>query len=322
MIVIGILWPVSPDLGKFATGGRFAITGPTMTEILVKTSDGSGYRKDAPLHVANRRDCLCVHAQHICHPRKARRRSGGLVRSANLAHDFLEITQQYRFERIGDRVRRFDLWEQTEAEFGSTGPERMEVGQHIAMLIKSPHFAVFGEEGREHWFGGRADYSADKMAQVWGRIERKSDNNRADHLFWPFSTESKPQRVRMPQDGRYFGGDRQYHTGRAGEMVTAILGGQELRSHAAIKIDRDLTDAEKEQLTEPENDESGELRFKRKRRIEWIRAVRDAAQRREVDDICCYTDLRNNGAIQLKEKGADSGTPTDRHQLSTGGVAG
>lgn len=224
----------------------------------------------------NQRSIHCCHAQHICHPRLAERDGGGLIVESALLRNWYEVTHQYRFERISNReIRRVNLLDQTE-ETLSNQPNAQGQAIDVPLFVRrrrqKPDHCLFGEDGREYWYGGRKDMSAPRIATVWDAIEAKTELRRTDAQFtrWP-------------------------------------AGQQELRSHLFVRTE-DFDDATTEELLAAETELQGEEEVtlqRRQNQVDWERdlgltpAVRDSIRDR-------------NAAVDLREVQLDRQTVVRR----------
>lgn len=122
---------------------------------------------------------------------------------------------------------------------------------------------LFGEPGREVWYGGRKKHGDESvMGAVWAMIERETPHREEGecpgcgewHTRTCLSRERDAQlitlaidpqlRKRMiargdsePLQVKYFGADRWYHVGDEGQVVEAILGGTEARHFLFLTTD-------------------------------------------------------------------------------------
>lgn len=211
----------------------------------------------------NRRRTRHVHAEGICHPRRAQRRSDGRIALDHVSRAWFEATHQYRFTRLSlTAVLRENLWMPSEVEvFGQTPNERgerIDVDAYVRRRAQAQGFGLFGSDGAEIWYGGSTRADTPTLDTVWGAIEQHTPHREVDYPDWP-------------------------------------IGAQELRSHLVIRVD-DFDDEEAEALTAPVHDTSGEepvLVRKRARRLPW----RDlhgmsAARIAQVEDRLTAVDIR------------------------------
>src|SRR5690606_7585327 len=134
----------------------------------------------------NQRRIKCCHAGNICHIRKAKRNPDGLILSTELARDWYENTHLYRFERVSEReVLRINLVEDKEEIFSDKTEQSIDVPLFIARRkMKWDHY-LFGEVGREIWYGGKKNFSEDKIDLIWNAIETKTQLREVNYRLWP-----------------------------------------------------------------------------------------------------------------------------------------
>jgi len=247
-------------------------------------------------------DCTCAfndrmiawkHMQKICHHRHSTR-SHGLILPGSLTQKMLERVSEFRFERIGKNEAQRVILATMDVERLSG----MAVVQFITRARRSKNRIIFGEYGREVWYGGNTDTSMAAVDDVWAEIESHeppepppfvpvddSDEPpveeeyvpylRKDHTQWPMGVEQPPSQITLtvpphvarrlermgrprPFEVKYFGADRQNRIGIEGDRVSTILGGQEGRNNLFIRVD-DFDDAEASRLVAPEMRDTGEV---------------------------------------------------------------
>jgi hypothetical protein len=233
-----------------------------MAELLLKIGDGANYEDGDILCAFNDRRIQLVHAEHICRVGKAGTQNGNRLRpNDSLTRMFLEKTRQYRFERISRaEVKRVTIATGQQATFGpmaAAGGEHMHVQEHVDRLLRHPRHAVFGEPGREIWYGGRTRHTHDALDAIWSEIEERTEYRRADHRRWP-----------------------------AGE--------QDLVSHLLITVD-DFSDADAAELVAP-LDAPGR-KAKRRHWVSWqalqalegqVPRIESRRARVDVRDVACF----------------------------------
>ena len=156
-----------------------------MAELLLKIGDGANYEDGDCLCAFSDRHIACVHAQMICHPKRATRNSSGLIQPKTLIAAYMREVMEYRFERVSaSQVRRVN---QRTNEREVFGPSEIDVRLFLRRRQRKPDHMIFGEDGREIWFGGRSDVSQATMNRVWNIIERRSSRRRSNSRFslWP-----------------------------------------------------------------------------------------------------------------------------------------
>ena len=101
------------------------------------------------------------------------------LRPANcLAAKFMILTRQYRFDRLSTtHVLRTNLRTREAEEFSDRTNEKGEyiyVQKFIDRRVKSNRHLIFGQKGREFWFGGRRHVEHSDLDKVWAEIESNS----------------------------------------------------------------------------------------------------------------------------------------------------
>jgi len=105
----------------------------------------------------------------------------------------LQRTRQFKFERLDLRtVRRINLGTLDEENLSHTPNaqgEYINVPMFVARRLENSQHAIFGEPGREVWYGGDTNYSNDTLSRVWGDIETHSVFREVDFSLWPVGTD-------------------------------------------------------------------------------------------------------------------------------------
>jgi len=120
--------------------------------------------------------------------------SDGLRATSSLCFYFHKATAAWMFERIANRiVQRTDL-EANATDLVSSTPnaagEYMHVAEHLKIKTAHPKHLIFGQPGREVWFGGRRDNL--DLHSLWADvIETHSPHRHDDNLTWPFTEREK-----------------------------------------------------------------------------------------------------------------------------------
>lgn len=176
-----------------------------MSEIAIKIGDSPTYKDGDIVDVFNRRRIRCAHAHHLCFPRGEDRRLSslkwnGLIGQDDVAVDFMEITHQYRFMRTGPgslRITRLAGGDEINITDGVPfiGFDGRLQYMHVRLFIaKQRVFLVqpngrglpmFGDDGREFWYGGDKDFSAAAMTKVWNAIQAKLGRSEFEFQRWP-----------------------------------------------------------------------------------------------------------------------------------------
>ncbi len=188
------------------------------------------------------------------------------------------------------------------------------VEEYCRRRLAHERHKVFGTPGSEVWYGGDTDVRDAAMDLVWNAIETKTAFREVDFPRFPVGIEQPagPMILTIPADHRkylvargdtppfqvgYFGADRQNHAGDEGSIVTAIQGGQSLRSYLWITVD-DFDDAEADRLVAPELDDDDEDAFdpimlkRRSRFLDWQSEIHNR-EHRKIRDKRVSVDLRD-----------------------------
>jgi len=136
-----------------------------VAELALKVDPGGDDDGDC-LCAFNDRQIGCTYMQHICHHRKAPRKSG-LILPGSLTQIMLERVSEFRFERTGKNTAQRVILATMDVEPLSG----MAVSQFITRARRSKNRVIFGEYGREIWYGGNTDYSVAAVDDVWAGIE-------------------------------------------------------------------------------------------------------------------------------------------------------
>lgn len=170
----------------------------------------------------NRRRTRHVHANALCHPRRAQRQSNGLIAIDHVSRHYMERVHQYKFERVNhNTVVRTNLWTGDVDVVGATPNDKgevIDVDLYVRRRRQAQGFGLFGSEGAEVWYGGSQRLDNATMTAVWNAIEEHSPEREANYGLWPLGTE-------------------------------------ELKHFLAIHVD-DFDDAEEQALVAPEVDDS------------------------------------------------------------------
>lgn len=211
-----------------------------MAELVLKVGDSQFYKDGDILSAFNDRMISAVYVQHICHIKHAGLTKDGLRPIASLSKVYFDNVSKYRFERISEKeVRRINLIT-LEEEIFSDRPnakgEQIDVSLFIQRRLKHARHAIFGQPGKEIWYGGGKNHSTPKLDATWNEIEAKTLFRRANHTLWP-------------------------------------LGIMDKKVHLGLKLSSDMSDEEVSDFvrSETEEDEKGEIIIVKKRIkfVEW-----------------------------------------------------
>lgn len=147
--------------------------------------------------LSNRR-ILWVHGQHICRPwiiNPFENMTGIHRRVDSLLYKWYECTHEYKFIRLNKEwVRRIGPFTNQSEIFGpipNSNKEYIYVEQYIQNRLSHHRHRIFGEPGKEIWFGGAVNNGWDGTIRVWDMIESNTNLRRENYQYWPFGTEDK-----------------------------------------------------------------------------------------------------------------------------------
>jgi hypothetical protein len=237
-----------------------------MAELVLAVRDQTNYQSGDILCAFNERRIGCVHAEHICHPKKFGFSSSGLRQPVTLLERMLARSYQYKFQRVSrTEVERMDLATLDVEVFSDKTRPRTHVEQYVFERKRLERHLIFGTPGREYWFGGR--YRPDVDA-IWTEIEEHSPERRVDHQLWPLSEREK-------------------------------------RAFLALRLSADFDDEAAADMTAQEVDEEGNVLRKRTRMVDW-RALDLGVLARDIEDRTKPIDVRElvslDRAVVVRQK--------------------
>lgn len=111
------------------------------------------------------------------------------------AFDFYSLCR-YKFERVSrTEVLRTDTTGALPTETFSRTPnangEQIDVVEYIRRRLMHPNHLIFGTPGLEVWFGGKPDYAAARLDNVWTAVEAREGLLKADHDQFPITETEK-----------------------------------------------------------------------------------------------------------------------------------
>jgi hypothetical protein len=132
-----------------------------------------------------------VHLDHLCHVFNYGLNKDGWRPLDTLAQKYRESTHQFRFERLDEKtVLRTNILTGAKEEFGEKNNKKKEhiyVTEYLARQLGHPGHCIFGDKGREVWYGGTIDTSVKTLDSFWPLVEDELHVKKADHILWPFS---------------------------------------------------------------------------------------------------------------------------------------
>lgn len=231
-----------------------------MANLILKVNDESDYRDGDILVACNKNKILTTHAAHICRS-KERDQQGIFISS--LHQYWLESISEYKFERLSSiecritrladgQIKRF---RSNEFFTGFNGkPSIMDIPLYVNRRLSNGKKPMFGEKGKEVWYGGKTSVSENSINLIWNRIEQESNFLRKNHIKWP-------------------------------------VGNQEVKSHFIISTS-EFTDREQSLLTSPAFSEDRVVE-KRAFTIPWKEIGLDKYIKNFVDDKLISLDIRD-----------------------------
>lgn len=193
-----------------------------MADLLLYTRNDHGgradrYRRGDVVCAMNRRRIRATHAEHLCHPSKAARSASGLILPGQLSEHWYARTHRYRFDRVSQtEVLRTDLALGSADVLGPTpnaSGESMDVPMFLARRLRQEGSPIFGQPGRESWYGVALPLDHVRLDLVWAAIEEHSDRREADHQEWPWTPRERSAFLPMAAED--------FDDARADELVSS-----------------------------------------------------------------------------------------------------
>jgi hypothetical protein len=161
-----------------------------MAELIIKVNDNGpdpAWRDGDILHCFNQRRIRWTWAEELCHPKYFGFKRDGL-RPNSLALKYLQHTHQYQYTRVTHneilryemRTGKIDIINATPNAKG----EYCHVDTYIKRRLAHPRHRIFGSPGKEEWYLGHKDFSAEVMERVWADIE--ADTGFSETMFTRF----------------------------------------------------------------------------------------------------------------------------------------
>lgn len=161
-----------------------------MAEIVLKIGVGSRYEDGDVLEGFNTRRIRGVHAEHLTSVRESGFTRDGLRPEDCLARKAQGVVYEYRFIRVSQHtVARETLEPASErvVEYDIIPQKELDAVEFLERRLRSPNHRIFGEPGREFWFGGRQLLTSHAVEAVWDEIEANTDERRTHSRYelWP-----------------------------------------------------------------------------------------------------------------------------------------
>lgn len=174
-----------------------------MANLLLKIDPGSGYDDGDVICAWNRTDIGFKHGETLCHPRYAQRNSEGLILPGTLCYEWSSAVREFMFVRVSDdELLRVNLSTGEETLFG---PQPNENGEHILVrefvarrYAEGLKLPMFGNPGREVWFGGELYQDETSVARAWNRIQQRSAARRDAPAYSEFPLGAQDKRSHLP----------------------------------------------------------------------------------------------------------------------------
>jgi hypothetical protein len=180
-----------------------------MAEVLLKVGDvgiskGTEYKDGDVVTAFNDRRISQVHVNRICHVNKFGFNIDGLRPVNTLAQYMLEKTRQYKFVRVSKKaVKRINLLKLNEdiiTDVPNASGEYMHVDLFLQYKRATINHKVFGNTGKEIWYGGNTIYTEANLNTVWTEIESKTSETKANNNRWPVTNLEKKHFLALTVD--------------------------------------------------------------------------------------------------------------------------
>ena len=165
-----------------------------MAELIINIHNTATYEPGDILLAYNNNRIHFIALSHICHMRNTPLNSDGLRSVDAIAFHVNKKMYQYRFERISSyAVMRINQVTLDETIHDRTTLESIDVPSFLRRRKNHANHAIFGEKGKEVWFGGKILH--ENVDDSWLVVEqrttyRKSDYNRA--ILTPYEIAKRP----------------------------------------------------------------------------------------------------------------------------------
>ena len=161
-------------------------------QILVNVAPPEGdsdFQVGDVVHAFNRKRILTVHAEMITNTRNFSFTSQGLREPDTLLDIYLRNAREFKFERVGStEVKKINLATGEETIIGNEPNEEgehMDVPFYIQRRLKHERHLIFGQPGREYWYGGSENITEEKLDRIWDAIEEKTEHRRDEVTGYP-----------------------------------------------------------------------------------------------------------------------------------------
>lgn len=263
-----------------------------MAELVLKVDPGSGYEDGDVLCAFNRRRIRHCHAQHLTAPKLTGFTKEGLRPSGSLAFRAMELTREFKFERLSKySIRRTNLRTREVEEFSdkpNAKGEAIDVPMFLERRVKHQRHSIFGLAGKEVWFGGRTYATHAELDQVWQEIEARTPEREANHVLWPAGREEMKLHLFISVDD--------FDDAEAEAFVAPQLGvdkdGKPIWEYTDDK-GKTITIASNT-MPDEDNPWQRKIAARREKQVEWEKlAGIDAAKIADIKDKAKTVDLRS-----------------------------
>lgn len=176
-------------------------TSACAASVAVKVRDGSNYEDGDVVQVFTDHHIQALHAEVITNPWKAPMDENKLRPNDSTSRFWCEKVYEYRFERVStNQVIRFNQWTGTSdllSDVANRNGEYIFVELYIQRR-KNEGYPLFGEPGREVWFGGNRSITPEVLDTIWEEIEAKTEYKRVDHTLFPHTDLEKKHFLILP----------------------------------------------------------------------------------------------------------------------------
>lgn len=148
-----------------------------MAMLICKIGDTTSYLDGQVISALSDRRILQIHSEHRSHIKYAGFTSWGRRPIGTVSELYRSLTCQYRFVRCSSsevlrcdidtgEVRKFDH----RPRIVDGKKQHIHVDEFVRRRLKHHRHATFGSPGQEVWYGGRHNFSEDRLWAFWGRL--------------------------------------------------------------------------------------------------------------------------------------------------------
>lgn len=119
----------------------------------------------------------------FCHVKWQQKNQQGCNPIGSLAWHLGRLSRQYRFTPLDSQTLiRINQWT---GEATTHGSDEIDIPQYIWRRLQHHRHHIFSGAGRVEWFGGRTDYPAHVIDEMWNRIYAVTGKHRDYYRLWP-----------------------------------------------------------------------------------------------------------------------------------------